>query len=133
MYGQISVMNHLELTVDTHTTDSGSIRIVGFEVEAFSVNWGANACLQSKERLGPQIYDKDALVSYTYQIKFKKSDLLWAHRFDHYMKLGNDRIHHLQFLVSCLIAFMFSFCVYKILQRTLNKDLDRIVRNEVAL
>ena len=30
--GEITVMNHLVLTVETHTTDSGAIRIVGFEV-----------------------------------------------------------------------------------------------------
>ena len=37
---EIIVNNHLVMTVNTHTTNSGAIRIVGFEVEAFSVNWG---------------------------------------------------------------------------------------------
>ena len=52
--GEISVMNHLVLTVDTHTTDSGAIRIVGFEVEAKSINWGDDPCgRKSVADLGP--------------------------------------------------------------------------------
>ena len=32
MQEELTVMNHLVLTIETHTTDSGAIRIVGFEV-----------------------------------------------------------------------------------------------------
>ena len=49
----IIVMNHLVMTVDTHTTSSGAIRIVGFEVEAFSVDWGESPCQKSVEKFGP--------------------------------------------------------------------------------
>ena len=49
------------------------------------------------------------------------------------MKLGNDNIHHTQFLISCLLAILFSCCVYRILQRTLQKDLAAIERNHGAL
>ena len=42
--GEIEVMNHLIMTVETHTTDSGAIRIVGFEVQAMSVDWGEDPC-----------------------------------------------------------------------------------------
>jgi len=41
------------------------------------------------QTLGPQFYNKDTKVAYTYIVRFKESDLMWAHRFDHYMKLGN--------------------------------------------
>ena len=92
---ELMLMNHLQLTVETHTTDNGAIRIVGFEVEAMSIDWGDKPCRKPKDGLDVQLYGPDKEVSYTYQVVFKKSDLLWAHRFDHYAKLGNDRVHHL--------------------------------------
>ena len=49
MTDEISVMNHLVLNVDTHSTSSGAIRIVGFKVEAFSVDWGENPCQKGVE------------------------------------------------------------------------------------
>ena len=60
---------------------------------------------------------------------FEESKTVWAHRFDHYIKLGSDRVHHIQFASSVLIAFIITFIVFKILQRTLNKDLDKLTRN----
>ena len=36
-------------------------------------------------------------------------------------------------MVAAIIAVVFTFFVYKILQRTLNKDLERIVSNAGAL
>ena len=56
-------------------------------------------------------------------------DTIWAHRFDHYIKTGEGNVHHAQFIGSVLIAFLFTFFVFKILQRTLDKDLDKLTRN----
>ena len=91
-------MNHLLITIETHAWSKkadGPIRIVGFEVEAQSVNWGEDPCGRGTlESYGSQLYDIDSKVSYTYQVVFKKSELLWAHRFDHYLKLGKSQVHH---------------------------------------
>ena len=55
------------MTVNTHTTNSAAIRIVGFEVEAFSVNWGDAPCKNlTKSIAQPQVYKEDELISYTY-------------------------------------------------------------------
>ena len=59
IYGMLTLMNHLIITVDTHTTESnGAIRIVGFEVEAQSVNWGEDPCGRKPiESHGVQYYN----------------------------------------------------------------------------
>ena len=57
--------------------------------------------------------DKD--ITFTYEVHFEKSDTLWAHRYDHYIKLGDGKVHHLQFACSVLISFLFTFIVFKIL------------------
>lgn len=54
--GEITVNNHLVLTVETHQTDNGAIRIVGFDVEASSIDWGENPCRVSEENRQPQVY-----------------------------------------------------------------------------
>jgi len=135
-------MNHLELTVETHQTSTGAIRVVGFEVEAFSVFWGNTPCQGSvdsfhkgkgPDSFGAQLYNRDSSLSYTYRVIFKKSDLIWAQRFDHFLKLGNSKVHHTQFIVACLIALFFTVLVYKILRRTLSKDLMLVARNKNAL
>ena len=41
---QIRVMNHLDITVEVHSGISGRLKIVGFEVEPKSIDWGANPC-----------------------------------------------------------------------------------------
>ena len=40
------VYNHLHLIIETHQTNEGLQRIVGFDVEAMSIDWGfAHPCL----------------------------------------------------------------------------------------
>lgn len=40
--GKIMIYNHLDITVIVHTTMEGHLRIVGFEVEPFSLAEGPN-------------------------------------------------------------------------------------------
>ena len=132
-YKKLSVYNHLIFTVETHKVKE-DVRIVGFEVEAKSIEWGDEPCSfvpsQSPESIsGAALYKNDTRVSYTYEFKIKPSDTVWAHRFDHYVKTGKDYVHHLQFLLSCLIAFISSAALYAILKRALSSDYDKSERN----
>jgi len=128
MKDELKLMNHLVLNIQTHTTDNGAIRIVGFEVEAFSVDWGDSPCQGSDDLTskGHQLYNKDSKVSYTYQVHFEPIDLLWAHRFDHFMKLKNSHVNHIQILLAFFLALGLTFIVYRIFERTLSKDLARV-------
>ena len=68
-------------------------------------------------------------ITYTYSVKFETSKLEWAHRLDHYKKLGDERIHHSQIMLSGGIIALLSFVVYKIIIRVLNQDIRAIHRN----
>ena len=72
-------------------------------------------------------------IQFTYSVTWRKVDTLWAHRFDHYIKTGNDKVHHLQFFGSVLIAFVATFGIFRILQATLAKDMNRLMRNSDRL
>ena len=137
MKDELMVMNHLLITIETHAVDekaNGAIRIVGFEVEAKSINWGDDPCgREALDSYKPQLYHAESRVTFTYQVVFKKSELLWAHRFDHYLKLGKSDIHFWQFFVALLIAAAGTLSVYIILQRTISKDLEQVNLNRNAL
>ena len=97
--------NHLRFTV-LYNRDAGTdlSRIVGFEVEAFSVKheydkpWDAtgngalNTCnpgrmIAVSHTLPPQPADEGAEVVFSYDVKFTPSDIRWASRWDTYLKV----------------------------------------------
>ena len=42
---EIRVMNHLDITVEVHGGITGDrLKIVGFDVEPKSIDWGSNPC-----------------------------------------------------------------------------------------
>lgn len=132
----VLMYNHLELIVELHEVGDNKYRIVGFEVEPLSKDWGQNEPCSVKRKyfnlLPPKIYQIGEDISYTYQIRFKHSQTTWGHRLDHYLKLGNDKIHHAQMLIGLLIALVMTCLVKMILNRTLNEDFNRIRRNSEA-
>lgn len=43
---KIKIYNHLHLIIETHKTDQGTRRIVGFDVEPMSIDWSSiNPCM----------------------------------------------------------------------------------------
>jgi hypothetical protein len=46
------------------------------------------------KELGERYIQEGWSFTFTYSVKFKQSNLEWAHRLDHYKKLGNEKIHH---------------------------------------
>ena len=119
----ILVNNHLELIVQTHEIEDNKYRIVGFEVEPLSIKWGQvepSTVDPYRTELPPQEYKEGENISYTYRVRFEESATTWSHRNDHYLKLGNDRIHHAQMIVGCLIALVMTYLARMVLNRTLN-------------
>ena len=33
-------------------------------------------------------------IAFTYSVKFVESEMAWAHRLDHYVKTGDEKIHY---------------------------------------
>ena len=114
------IFNHLKFRVMIHSDPviAGS-RIVGFEVEPFSVKhkFNSNAKISSKlttctparpvdTAAEPQSTDVEGEITYTYDVEWKESDIKWSNRWELYLK-GNpdDQIHWFSILNSTLIVF----------------------------
>jgi len=120
--------NHLELTVETHTTLDGHERIVAFDVEPFSIAEDEDRLNFSKKfTAAPYTLEQDKKVTFTWSITTKKNDkLTWQSRMDHYKKTGNDDIHLMQLIISFAIVVGLGIIVALILKRSLNRDLNNI-------
>ena len=64
-------------------------------------------------------------VIFTYDVKWEKTDLKWAHRWDIYLK-GNpdDEIHYFSIVNSLMIVLFLTGVVAMIMIRTLHKDIS---------
>jgi transmembrane 9 superfamily protein 2/4 len=78
-----------------------------------------------------QSVDAAGDVVFSYDISWEKSELLWAHRWDLYLK-GNpdDKIHWFSITNSTMIVVFLTVMVAMILVRTLNRDIAQY--NDVA-
>ena len=128
--------NHLRFIIKYHKDAKfDGARIVGFEVEAFSVmhkykgTWGKDAQLTSvplSPDLPPQpVPDGAGEVIFTYDVTWEESDIRWASRWDLYLYMGDDQIHWFSILNSLAIVLLLTGIVAMIMMRTLRRDLNR--------
>ena len=131
------INNHLRFIIRYHKDPEffdGS-RIVGFEVEAFSVKhaykgaWGKDAELTSVP-LSPDLPPQPVLPGageyiFTYDVTWEESDVRWASRWDLYLYMGDDQIHWFAILNSLAIVLLLTGIVAMIMMRTLRRDLNR--------
>jgi transmembrane 9 superfamily protein 2/4 len=150
------LFNHFRFTVSYHQEDGKELvepgeptadqsgvryRVVGFEVEPFSVKhakadaakgWENNLKTCSpdapvKHDAEPQTIDApDTSVLFTYDVTWKKSDVAWASRWDLYLA-GNtgDEIHWFSVGNSVMIAFFMAGIIGAVLVSVLNRDIAR--------
>ena len=136
------INNHLRFIVKYHkepATFTGA-RIVGFEVEAFSVKhtykgtWGTkDAKLTSvplSPDLPPQPISEAGEYIFTYDVSWEESDIKWASRWDLYLYMGDDQIHWFSILNSLAIVLLLTGIVAMIMMRTLRRDLNRYNQEE---
>jgi len=129
------INNHLRFIVKYHKDEkfTGS-RLVGFEVEAFSVKhtykgkWGKDAQLTSvplSPDLPPQQITMAGEYIFTYDVTWEESSIRWASRWDLYLYMGDDQIHWFSILNSLAIVLLLTGIVAMIMMRTLRRDLNR--------
>jgi len=143
MDGVAYVYNHHRLVLKHHTDAAfEGARIVGFEVEPFSVKhayagqWpeaGAPApALQTcttaapvSHDLTPQAVADAGEVVWTYDVKWEYSEVKWASRWDVYLYATDEQIHWFSMVNSLMIVLFLSGMVAMIMTRTLRRDLSR--------
>eukprot|EP00742_Colponemidia_sp_Colp-10_P000929 GILJ01001007.1.p1 GENE.GILJ01001007.1~~GILJ01001007.1.p1 ORF type:complete len:642 (+),score=115.94 GILJ01001007.1:20-1945(+) len=150
--------NHVKLIVKYHwneqdpqATEKRTARIVGFEVEPFSVQhviegqWNEKQLEQNKlttcKAAGSIASGAEALyqnqpvdakgdVVFTYDVEFVESPEKWASRWDHYLLMGDNQIHWFSIINSLMIVLFLTGMVAMIMLRTLHRDIRRY--NEIA-
>jgi len=127
------INNHLRFIVKYHkSVNFAGARIVGFEVEAYSVKheytgeWNAKEPKLTSVPLRPDLPPMPAWapeVIFTYDCVWEHSDIAWASRWDLYLYMGDDQVHWFSILNSLVIVFLLSGIVAMIMVRTLRRDL----------
>eukprot|EP00898_Chlorokybus_atmophyticus_P003822 jgi/Chlat1/4440/Chrsp29S04396 len=144
--GNYVLHNHLSFTVLVHeqtpvtlpydaapTRPDKTYMVVGFEVEYCSVAWGDTSETKSLgylERFScgdkpAQRVAVDEEVTYTYDIKWERSDVKWVSRWDAYLKMEGDQVHWFSILNSVMVVCFLSGVVLIILLRTVRRDLSQ--------
>ena len=116
--GKTYVNNHLRFIVKYHKSATfPGARIVGFEVEAYSVQHAYNGVWNPREPkltsvpLRPDLPPMPAWspeVIFTYDVVWEHSDIAWASRWDLYLYMGDDQVHWFSLLNSLVIVFLLS-------------------------
>jgi len=140
--GKAYVHNHVRILMkyrqSIDNTYEGS-RIVGFEVEPYSINHKTSdsrhkscAFLSMEHPERHQNTDAQSLdesagseIVWTYDVKWEMSDVRWAGRWDMYMLASSsDTVHWFSIINSLVLVLILAFVVAMIMCRTLNSDID---------
>jgi transmembrane 9 superfamily protein 2/4 len=133
--------NHLRFTILYHRDmETDLSRIVGFEVEPFSVRhdyeqpWNPvrpvlktcnpGSMTYVTHGLPPQLVEENEEVIFTYDALFKVSDIKWASRWDTYLLMMDDQIHWFSIINSLMIVLFLTGMVAMIMLRTLHRDIS---------
>jgi len=128
------IYNHVRLVIKYHKDKESFVgnRIVGFEVEPFSVkhkyeDWpNLKSCTPLRavqNDMEPQRVDAADEIVWTYDVKWDFSDIKWASRWDLYVLTTDDQIHWFSIINSLMIVIFLSGMVAMIMLRTLNQDI----------
>lgn len=137
--GKFYLHNHVRIHLKYHENPEKyeGYRIVGFEVEPFSMNQAVkeeNGFLTASCEDGDAapIYDLDAHndLTFTYDVVWTDSDIRWASRFDNYLKMTGGQIHWFSILNSFVIMLFLSGMIAVIILRTIHRDITKY--NELA-
>jgi transmembrane 9 superfamily protein 2/4 len=136
--------NHVRIVVkySENEEEFDGKRIVGFEVVPMSVKHtveaaaveGASPKLSTCKKGDPFVLEKQDPMSlegdnvevlYTYDVNWEESDIVWANRYDIYLKSNpDDEIHYFSIVNSLMILLFLTGVVAMIMLRTLHKDIS---------
>ena len=145
----VFINNHLRFTILYHRdAETDLSRIVGFEVEPFSIDHNyddpldpmhpkLNTCNPSEgtyvtHDMEPMRVFRGANVVFTYDVIFKPSTIKWASRWDTYLLMMDDQIHWFSIVNSAMIVLFLSAMVAMIMLRTLHRDISRYNQIDAA-
>ena len=89
------IVNHLEFTVIIHKATDDAYRVIGFEVEPFSVQASQTEMFDINGPLERLEVNKPITFSHSFKTKIDPMHK-WATRMDHYLKFSShyEQVYH---------------------------------------
>jgi len=127
------INNHLNIKLLFHRNEKAysGVRIVGFEVDAESINHPTNERTCNSEGVSPQELkipsgSEKLTIQWTYFIKWEEDpNTPWANRWDKYLQNTDPQIHWFSIINSLMIVLFLTGMVAMIMMRTLHADFRR--------
>eukprot|EP00939_MAST-03C_sp_MAST-3C-sp1_P001963 g1963.t1 len=129
------IFNHLSFKMLYHDDPSYSgSRIVGFEVEPYSVKHKftdktktqLSTCVMGRvdPKTEPLSVLHESEITYTYDVEWEESDIIWSSRWDIYLNQGpNKSIHWFSLVNSTLVLLFLSGIIAAIMLKILYKEI----------
>ncbi|XP_050471297.1 transmembrane 9 superfamily member 4 [Bombus huntii] len=132
MNDQYYINNYLKLKLSNHRYGENEFRVVGFEVEARSVDvsqlkFDRNTCIvPTNPQANPQFVNpKGTKLLFLYSVEWRQSDVSWASRWDIYLGMSDVEIHWFSIINSLIVVIFLSGILTMIMVRTLRRDIAR--------
>lgn len=132
MNDQYYINNYLKLKLSYHRYGENEFRVVGFEVEARSVDvsqlkFDGNTCIvPTHPQANPQfVSPKGTKLLFLYSVEWRQSDVSWASRWDIYLGMSDVEIHWFSIINSLIVVIFLSGILTMIMVRTLRRDIAR--------
>ncbi|VVC92935.1 unnamed protein product [Leptidea sinapis] len=129
--GKAYINNHLKFLLKYHRHSHDSYRVVGFEVETYSINKDEYTFIDDSCIFGsapkPQLVNEDTgtKLYFTYAVEWGESDIQWASRWDIYLGMKDVQIHWFSIINSLVVLFFLSGILTMIMVRTLRRDIAK--------
>lgn len=130
MSDQFYINNYLKLKLSYHKYGENEFRVVGFEVEARSVDvsqlkFDGNTCIVPTHASPQFVNPKGTEILFLYSVEWKQSDVSWASRWDIYLGMSDVEIHWFSIINSLIVVLFLSGILTMIMVRTLRRDIAR--------
>lgn len=131
------INNHLKFVLKYHTDDQINYRVVGFEIEAKSVDNKHYDKLPADKKCTIKDNTPQAInnagpteILFTYEVEWHQSDIRWASRWDIYLTMSDVQIHWFSIINSVVVVIFLSGILTMIMVRTLRKDIAKYNRED---
>lgn len=130
--------NHLEFILSYHEREKDVLRVVGFEVKPRSIAFGeitqdkdSKSCSFNNPQNPLKLNEKgDTDVLFTYSVRWVKSEVGWASRWDIYLAMSDVQIHWFSIINSVVVVFFLSGILTMIMVRTLRRDIAKYNKDD---
>ncbi|XP_001607598.1 transmembrane 9 superfamily member 4 [Nasonia vitripennis] len=127
---QAYINNYLKLKLSYHKHGENEFRVVGFEVEAHSIDFDqlqfeGSTCKIPTEHSKQYVNPKGTRILFLYSVEWKESDVSWASRWDIYLGMSDVEIHWFSIINSLVVVCFLSGILTMIIVRTLRRDIAR--------